>query len=148
MIIHNRPITDFKWICDLDEVKGLDIGDTYWNTKYAKKFIAAIAEVQFNQVSELIKHSNIICIIGDSSNDSSVKGQGMWYARHCTARVIKVDFIGIESAEKASTENIVSGLSEIVSGNLRLEWPSFIEKTVAISCDGASVMVGCRNGDT
>ena len=56
----------------------------------------------------------------------------MWYARHCTAGVINVDFIGIESAEKASTENTVSGLSEIVSGNLRLEWPSFIEKTVAI----------------
>ena len=61
----------------------------------------------------------------------------MWYARHCTAGVIKVDFIGIESAEKASAENIVSGLSEIVSANLQLEWPSFIEKTVAISCDGA-----------
>ena len=70
----------------------------------------------------------------------------MWYARHCTAEVIKVDFIGIESAEKASAENIISGLSEIVSANLQLEWPSFIEKTVAISCDGASVMVGCRNG--
>ena len=72
MIIHNRPITEFKWICvsDLGEFKGLDIGDAYRNTKYVKKFIASIAEVQFNHVSEWIKHSNSVCIIGDGSTDS------------------------------------------------------------------------------
>ena len=29
LIKHKRPFTDFLWLCELDEVKGVDVGKTY-----------------------------------------------------------------------------------------------------------------------
>lgn len=47
LIKNNRPLSDFTWICDLDEVKGYDLGRTYRNIKSAKVFIQCIADVKF-----------------------------------------------------------------------------------------------------
>ena len=33
-----RPFTDFVWQCDLDEVKGVDVGTSYRNDHQAKTF--------------------------------------------------------------------------------------------------------------
>jgi len=29
IILHDRPISDFIWACEVDEMKGLDVGQTY-----------------------------------------------------------------------------------------------------------------------
>ena len=33
LITKRRPFTDFIWMCELDEIKGVDIGETYRNEK-------------------------------------------------------------------------------------------------------------------
>jgi hypothetical protein len=33
LIKKRRPFTDFIWMCELDEIKGVDIGETYRNEK-------------------------------------------------------------------------------------------------------------------
>ena len=48
IISKNRPISDFTWQCELDEVKGLDIGTTYRNRTYAKTFLQSIADVELS----------------------------------------------------------------------------------------------------
>lgn len=70
----------------------------------------------------------------------------MWFVRHCREGCITTDFIGVDSCEKASAENIVNGLQNVVETNLSYDWHQFLLKTVAISCDGASVMVGSKGG--
>lgn len=48
LVKNNRPLIDFNWLCQLDEMKGLKIGNTYRNSSSAKTFIEAIAENEFN----------------------------------------------------------------------------------------------------
>ena len=40
-----RPFTDFVGMCELDEMKGLEIGNTYRNHTQACNFIGFIAAV-------------------------------------------------------------------------------------------------------
>ena len=37
LIKKRRPFTDFIWMCELDEIKGVDIGETYRNEKQVVK---------------------------------------------------------------------------------------------------------------
>ena len=46
LAIHNRPFTDYNWLCQLDEAKGVKIGKTYRNSESAKEFTKAIAQVE------------------------------------------------------------------------------------------------------
>ena len=107
MIIKNRPISDFGWLCELDVMKGLDLGETYRNSEAAKGFIKAIAEHSFQEVSNQVQDSKFVCFIGDGSTDSSVKEQEMWYLRSCKEGVISVNFIGVHAAERADASSIV-----------------------------------------
>ncbi|XP_060553485.1 zinc finger protein 862-like [Ruditapes philippinarum] len=146
LAIHNRPFTDFIWMCELDSVKNVNVGETYRNAAAAKTFIYYIAKNEITKVSSRISTSKFLCIIGDGSTDASVKEQEMWFVRYCREGIISTDFIGVDSCDKASAENIVNGLQNVVQTNLSYDWNKFLLKTVAISCDGASVMVGCKGG--
>jgi hypothetical protein len=44
----NRPLSDYEWMCELDETKGIIL---------VKSFIAAIADVEFLKVVKLITDS-------------------------------------------------------------------------------------------
>ena len=43
LAINNRPFKDFDWMCTLDTVKGMDLGNTYTNRKAGLEFAHAIA---------------------------------------------------------------------------------------------------------
>jgi hypothetical protein len=36
---HNRPLADFEWQCELDDVKGITLGQTYRNSHSTSEFI-------------------------------------------------------------------------------------------------------------
>jgi hypothetical protein len=38
LIKKRHPFTDFIWMCELDEIKGVDIGETYRNEKQVVNF--------------------------------------------------------------------------------------------------------------
>lgn len=140
-----RPFTDFKWMCQLQSKNGVQMGETYIHSNAAKTFVSFISMNELSKVSNRIHVSKFICVIGDGSTDSSIKEQEMWYVRHCELGHITTDFIGVDSCEKASAENIVTGLRNIVD-SLKIEWNAFCSKLVAVSCDGASVMTGSKAG--
>ncbi|KAK3094070.1 hypothetical protein FSP39_023772 [Pinctada imbricata] len=146
LVKNNRPLSDFTWLCDLDEMKGLDLGKTYRNKGYANTFIDCIAELEFKKVCEVIERANFLCIIGDGSTDSRIKEQEMWFVRTCVEGKIDVKLIGISALDKASAENIVKGLREILNQNIECEWEEIMARLVCLACDGASVMVGHRGG--
>ena len=107
LVIKNRPISDFDWLCDLDDMKGLNLGQTYRNNEAAKMFIKSIAELEFQRVSSKIQESKFVCFIGDGSTDSAVKEQEMWYIRTCVQGVISINFVGVHAAERADASSIV-----------------------------------------
>ena len=41
MVHHSRPLGDCVWMCELDEMKGVQLGNTYRNQKSANVFIKA-----------------------------------------------------------------------------------------------------------
>ena len=146
MVYHNRPLTDFVWMCNLDEIKEIQLGNTYRNTEAAKNFVMAIAETEFLKVSQRVQIAKFLCFLGYGSIDASISEQEMWFLRSATGGEINVSFIGSHSTDKPNAVNISQGLENIVSDNLKCEWPSVRKKLVAFGCDGASVMVGIRGG--
>ena len=146
LISNCRPLSDFVWLCQLDTMKGLQMGETYRNVMSAKNFVTAIAHVEFRKIAQIVDEAKFLCVIGDGSTDTSIREQEMWFVRLCIKGDIKVYFIGIESAERADAEHIVSGLKNIILENLVMDSAEFIRKLVSLGCDGASVMVGCKAG--
>lgn len=49
---HNRPLTDFLWLCSLDEAKGLAVGQTYCNDMKAAEFMSYIAFAAFQDLKK------------------------------------------------------------------------------------------------
>jgi hypothetical protein len=45
LIKKRRPFTDFIWMCELDEIKGVDIGDTYRNEKQVLVIVLVMIEL-------------------------------------------------------------------------------------------------------
>jgi hypothetical protein len=42
----NRPLTDYKWLCQVDKSKWLDISNTYQTEHVAHDFIGCIAKYE------------------------------------------------------------------------------------------------------
>ena len=122
MMKRNRPLSDYNWLCQLDERKGLSVGKTYRSITAAKSFVNVISEFEFNNVANIIKQAKFICSIGDGSTDASIKEQEMWYLRSCSAGKISVSFVGVKTVERPTAENIVEGVKYILSKNLHLEY--------------------------
>ena len=74
----------------------------------------------------------------------------MWYLWTSLCGQVSVNFLGVKNVERANAENIVTGIKDLLNENLRLEYLDIIKKTVALLCNGASViiiiMIGCRAG--
>lgn len=43
---NNRPLSDYTWLCHIDQAKGLDIGQSYLNQKAALVFLSSIADAE------------------------------------------------------------------------------------------------------
>ena len=63
-----RPFTEFVWMCELDEMKGIDIGNTYCNHTQARTFIGFIALVERQKIQ--LQFSNGLASIGQEIDDS------------------------------------------------------------------------------
>ncbi|XP_014675266.1 PREDICTED: zinc finger protein 862-like [Priapulus caudatus] len=85
-----RPYSDFVWMAQLDQAKGLDTGSTYLNSNSAKEFAKYIAKAELNKIGEEIKNSKFVSILSDGSTDTSVTEVEIIYARLCIGGEIKV----------------------------------------------------------
>ncbi|XP_069105153.1 zinc finger protein 862-like [Argopecten irradians] len=133
LCLSGRPFTDFVWLTKLDKAKGLDIGNTYLNNKRAKEFTDYIAQIQLNQVHDVFEESNFVSVMSDGSTDSSITEIEIVLFVNA-AHVSKSDATGIVGAIKRSIENV------------DVSWEDFTRKLVGMGSDGASVMLGNKNG--
>ena len=78
---HCRPFTDYKWMCALDEKKGLDIGQTYRSDVKCREFVDAIAEVERKQLETAVQQSKFLAIMCDEATDAAVMEQLIIYIR-------------------------------------------------------------------
>ena len=131
---HSRPYTDFVWMCTLDIMKGVQIGNTYINDKQCATFIHHIAQAKRDEIKEMVAKAKFVSLICDGSTDNSHTEAELAYVRYCHQGSINVHFVGVKHIAFAGS--------------------SWEKKIVGTGTDGASTMLGktmdlwrnCDNG--
>ena len=141
-----RPFTDFVWMFDLDDMKGLDIGKTYRNHTQAYNFISYIVKVERNNIQQEFSSVGFLSLLSDGSTDSAVIEEEAVYAQYAKDGEIFVKFLGLQPVPKADTLHITTAIKNVTLAALGIEEEEWKKKLVAIGSDGAAVMVGCRSG--
>ncbi|XP_070547018.1 zinc finger protein 862-like [Ptychodera flava] len=142
---HGRPYSDFSWLCELDEAKGLSIGTMYRNDKRCQEFVNAIASKERYDISCEVSTVRFISVICDGATDSFHREAEVCYLRACHMGTVSTKFIGIKNIPKADADGIVHAVSKLLSSCLGNE-DMWKQKLVAFGSDGASVMVGKKGG--
>jgi hypothetical protein len=75
---NNRPLTDFIWLCQLDKVKGFDIGETYMNEKAATNFIKYIGISEREQTISLLEKSPVFSFSISNQGPGWLNELGRW----------------------------------------------------------------------
>ena len=96
------PSTDFVWVCDVDERKGLDIGTAYRNDKQARVFTHHIAEVARSRIRDDVQVAPFLALISNGSTDSAALEAEMIYVCHACHGVIGVELAGYVNVEHAN----------------------------------------------
>ena len=107
LAVYNRPYTDYTWLCELDETKGVNLGKTYRTAEYAKVFTHNIANVERNKVSDQIRNAQFVTVLSDGSTDSSITEQEMFFVRTCRGGEVSVTFAGIKSRKEMQKRSII-----------------------------------------
>ena len=141
-----RPFTDFVWMCEHDEMKGIDIGNTYRNHTQARTFIGFIATVERQKIQKEFTNAKFFSILSDGSTDSAVIEEEIVYVQYAVQGKVHVMFLELQPVQKADAEHITAAITTITSTGLGMEEKMWKKRLVGIGSDGAAVMLGSRSG--
>ena len=126
-------------------MKNLRTLQSYNNSEYATTIVYYIQQSEADKIREQLTSTSFLTILSDGSTDSAVMEQEMVFARFVTeGGQVEVKFLGVKDCEKANAAGIFQAIKSAVT--TFLDWDIFLAKLVALGCDGASVMVGQKNG--
>jgi hypothetical protein len=117
---HGKPWTDYEFLCELDIVKGLDIGKTYLNRNSGMQFGRAICVNILDEMSQDLLKANFFSIIMDEATDVSHSEQVILYVRFSKYGQIKTTFCGIFTVTRANARQITDGVLKSLKD--RLGW--------------------------
>lgn len=92
VVKNHRPLSDFKWLNDLDSVKGLDVGDTYNNHQAATCFLEHISDVEKEKLVTIMRDVRYFSLTIDGTTDDSVNEQETIFIRWCLRGKIETRF--------------------------------------------------------
>ena len=128
LAICNRPFTDYNWLCQLDEAKGVKIGKTYRNSESAKKFTKATAQVERKSLASAVKTAKFVSVLSDGSTNSALCEQKMFFLRYIEDGMPVVKFAASVQVERSDSVSILSAMQKAVAryffkiGWARLRW--------------------------
>ena len=131
-------------MAELDEVKGINVGETYRNHKAAYEFSKAISEVTKIKLREQIEEAKVITIISDGSTDVSVQEIELVYVWICHQGRANTIFLSFQAVQKVDADGIFTALKKSLK-DIGAEC-DLGQKVVAFAADGASVNTGAANG--
>eukprot|EP00731_Ephydatia_muelleri_P002295 Em0001g2295a len=114
-----QTLSDFPWLCTLDEKKGLSVGDSYRNEKSAQSLLKALLRKQRMQLRSVIQKAHYFSIMVDGTTDSSVTEAEIMYISRANASTI--------------TESIVKTLEQ----HLHLTKQVIFERLMSITTDAS-----------
>jgi hypothetical protein len=137
---HHKSFLDYKHICQLDKMKGLDVGTSYTTDKGAATLLQSISSVTRTEVCQNISNAKFFSFTCDGSSDFTGDDYESIYVRTCTNGTILDQFLSIGIAESASSRDIHVHICDTFTrlglGN------EFQTKLVGFCSDGASNMQG------
>ena len=132
-------------MCELDAVKGVDIGNTYRNNKAAQPFAFYIAEVLRQQMETTFNEVHFLAMMMDGSTDKAIIEQEIVYARYATKGVVKEQFVSLQHVEKADAPGLVQALDRaMVNCAGQREWRQF--RSVAVASWGENTIISLETG--
>lgn len=143
LIKNRRPFTDFVWLCNLDEVKGVDVGETYRNDKQVVTFSHYIAETSRQEIVKLINDAKFLSVICDGCTDTAVQEEEIIYVRYSKSGEIKTVFLAIDSPDRADADGVFKCIEKALDSAEVKDWR---KKIVGFGSDGANVMIGKKSG--
>ncbi|XP_060565330.1 uncharacterized protein LOC132724477 [Ruditapes philippinarum] len=102
----NRPISDYKWLCEVDQAKKLDIGNTYVNDKAAVDFISCIAQCEKEKTVQILNDSSFFSFMMDGTTDISGDEQEAIYVRTSSQGAVTERFLNIGSPRSTKSEDL------------------------------------------
>jgi hypothetical protein len=145
LVKNRKSLRDFGWLCELDTIKGLNIGRTYLNTKAASQFTGYIAQAERNRIAREMEKCKFFSVTCDGSTDASIKEQEIVYAKYCFQGQVVTQFLGIESPQRADAPGVTAAIKTVLS-SVGIDESVMGKKLVSLGCDGAAVMVGTKGG--
>ena len=143
--IKERPFTDFPSLLELQEANGVNLGETYCNSKSCKLFIDQIAGEKQDNFKDLLNHSDYFSVMSDSSTDRSVSEKEIVYVRLIKDGYPTMKYLSLVDLKSADAVGIVKALDQAFSdfGFQSDEWR---RNLVGFGADGAAVMLGKKGG--
>ena len=143
LVKHNRPISDFTWLNELDEVKGLQHGNTYNNRSAGTLFLEFIADNVKCELVSLFENVKFFSFTMDGSTDSSTTEQETIFVRFCIGGQIHLRFVCIGQPRSTSSADLLAFVKKKISEN---NLDQHMHKLVGFGSDGAANMMGIKSG--
>lgn len=127
-----EAFSDFVWMCQLDEVKGVNAGSTYRNDKSCSAFIRSISAVERLSTADKLNEADFLTAISDGSTDVSTIENEIVYIRACI-KWEPISFVELVAVSKANANGIYRAIIKGVTG---LDH-GLKDKMIAFASDGA-----------
>ncbi|XP_044788546.2 sperm flagellar protein 2 isoform X4 [Bubalus bubalis] len=134
-----RPLKDFLWMCSLDDMKGVDIGQVFRTSKSARTFTYFIAEVERRTLREKLEKSQFFSVLSDGIAASSVEEAELVYVQFARAGRVHCQIVGVQTVEKKEPRAIKHAMEKTLERNLQLRLSNhdWAKKLVGFGSDGA-----------
>ncbi|XP_052222662.1 zinc finger protein 862-like isoform X2 [Dreissena polymorpha] len=138
---NNRPISDYKWLCELDIAKQIEIGSTYINDHAAVNFIHHIAKVELSHTEKQCKAVPFLSFLMDGTTDISGSEQETLYLRYSKTGNVTERFLNTSSPKSTTSADLYDHVIDVLK-----QTNIDKDKLVGMGTDGASNMTGSRTG--
>lgn len=115
------------------------------NDKQAATFTHYIAETLKKDFANKLQQAKMFSVLNDSSTDISVTNEELVYVRYLEDGRPVTKFLSIQALGKADAVGIVAAIDKAFLDETDMQPNEWRNKTVGMSTDGASVMIGIRN---
>ncbi len=143
---YRKPFRDYSWLCQLDEAKGLTMGNTYRSKDACRTFVRYVAQAQRKDTRSKLDKSKFFSVTSDGATDAGINEQEAVFVRTCIEGIVTVLFVGFEVPTSPDAEGIYLAIKKAIEDGLDMDEQELKKKLVGFGCDGAAVMVGAKGG--
>ena len=143
-----RPFDYYTTFCALQNINGVDLGETYTTRSACTEFLHSISEVMKEEIAVKLKKSNFISVMADGGTDLSVMEEVLVYVRYFDMELGKSvsEYLAIQEPKSGSGVGVLDAINTSISNTTGMADSQWKEKLAAFGSDGCAVMTGRKNG--